>query len=135
MPNYNNPSILERLVALGTYLSGGLIGIIWFILLFFLKRDVSSFLKYHITQSIVFFLFLYVINLFFSIVFGFLTQVPFIKGFTKAILFFFQTPIYFGFSIVGALISIIVLYMGIGALLGKYSYIPFLSDAINSRRS
>ena len=89
MPNYENPSILERLIGLGTYLTGGFLGIIWFVVSFFLKMYVTPFLQYHITQSVIFFLGLYIIDLFFSILFGFLTHIPFIKDIVKYILFFF----------------------------------------------
>lgn len=134
MQDRYSPSILERLICCATYFSGGLIGVIWLIICFLMKINVSFFTQYHVSQSVVFWLIIYVFNLFLSIFIGFLIRIPFLGDLIANIIRFFQAPLYFGFSLIGGLLTILVLYMAILALLGLYSYVPFLSDLINTRR-
>ena len=135
MQNYNSkrPPIFDRLISAGSYLSGGLIGIIWFFISYFRKVSTSAFCQYHISQSIIFWLIIYIISLFFEIIFGLLQTIPFIGKIILNILLFFNTPIYNTFSITSAIISILTLYMVFGALIGSNSYVPYLSDLIRRR--
>ena len=47
-----------------------------------------------------------------------------------AITFFLNTPLLLGYSVIGFLIFLVLLYLAIGALMGRYSYFPWVSDII-----
>lgn len=127
-------SVLERFIGATTYLTGGVTGICFYILSFIMKFNVNPFVQFHVTQSVVLYLGIYIINLFLSIIFGFLLNISFLKNITRTILNIFELPIYFGFSLIGACVSIVILYLAIGALLGKYSYFPIISNVILRRK-
>ena len=58
--------------------------------------------------------------------------IPVINKIVNIILNFFTTglQIFFGYSVIQAFILLILVYLAIGAVFGKYSYLPVVSDII-----
>lgn len=133
LKNYQKEAdLFDRLMGVATYVTFGMAGLIWLILSFFLKKTPSGFLSYHIYQSIFLSLLIYILSLLFGIALGFMASIPFLSGLAKWIEFFFNTPMYFGYSLIHLTIVVFVGYLALGAFLGKYSYLPFISDIIGS---
>lgn len=126
-------SILDRLIAVFTYFSFGMVGLIWILICFFRKKELKPFTSYHIYQSIFLGVVLYVISILCDIAFGLMSNLPFVGGFIKSVVVFFAgNPIYFGYSIVHLCVFVIICWLSLGALMGKYSYFPIISDVIKS---
>ena len=62
-----------------------------------------------------------------------LSVVPFIGKLVKSFHIFFNlTPVYFGFTITGFIVTLFLIYLSILSLLGIRPYIPLISDIINT---
>lgn len=130
----NAPSIWDRFVSITTYFTFGTTGVIWLIASYLIfKKPMSPFVAYHVYQSIFISILLYVIGMFLSIAFNLTANIPLIGGVVKFLnLYLFNLPIFYTFSLVHFIIFIIIVYLSLGALLGKLSYFPFISDVIRS---
>lgn len=132
MRNSNSASILDRLIAAATYISMGMVGFIWLIFCAFTKTNLKSFLKYHIFQSFFLVMAYFLFNIFVNLVVSILGIIPFINILVYKILFFFTAPIVFGFSIISFTLLVVMVYLVITSLQGKYSYVPWFSNIIDS---
>ncbi len=125
--------IMERIISMLSYITFGMAGVVWIIVCYITKNQMSGFCSYNVYQSIFFALFIYIFSLFCSIVSGLLSAVPFLGDLiNKFTLFIAGTPVYFGYSLWGLLIFVIVCYLAIFSLFGRYPYLPFISDVIGS---
>lgn len=137
MSNYTNntyhynPAPLERIIAMLTYLNCW-IGFIWLIIAAFLKKEIKPFMRYHIFQSIFIAFALFIIQMGLNLLVSVIDFIPVINKIVNIILNFFTTglQIFFGYSVIQAFILLILVYLAIGAVLGKYSYLPVVSDII-----
>lgn len=128
---YDKPYMIERIVSALSYLSAGMIGFIWLILGVLTKSGLRPFMKYHIFQSIFlsmgYFLLLIIIEQV-SIVINF---VPVVRNIFSMLTFPFIIPIIFGLSIVQILIYTLLFYLALTSFMGRYSYLPWISEIIN----
>lgn len=135
MRNSNTPYIIERLIAAATYLSMGMVGFVWIIFCAVTKNNLRPFLKYHIFQSFFLIMALFLFNIFVSFIVSILGVIPFINMLVYKILFFFTAPIVAGLSISSLFILALMVYLVFTSLQGKYSYIPWISNIIDSNVS
>ncbi len=135
MRNSNTPYIIERLIAAATYLSMGMVGFVWIIFCAITKNNLRSFLKYHIFQSFFLIMALFLFNIFVSFIVSILGVIPFINMLVYKILFFFTAPIVAGLSISSLFILALMVYLVFTSLQGKYSYVPWISNIIDSNVS
>ncbi len=124
--------MIERLVSAGSYISMGMVGFIWLIICALTKSNLRPFLKYHIFQSFFLIMALFLLNVFAEFVVSILSFIPIISLLTYKILFFFTAPMIFGFSIINFCILVLMVYLVLTSLQGKYSYIPWISNIIDS---
>ena len=125
--------IMERIISALSYLTFGMAGVVWIIVSYIVKNRMSAFCSYNVYQSIFFAIFIYILSLFCSIVAGLLGAVPFLGGLINDfVMFFTQTPVYFGYTLWGLIVFAIVCYLALFSLLGRYPYLPFISDVIGS---
>lgn len=127
---YENPYLIERLVSALSYVTSGFIGFIWLLLGIFTKSNLRPFLKYHIFQSIflaiAYFLLWQLCIMLSSIV----NMIPIVRNIISMIIFPLVIPLVFGFSIVQILVYTVIFYLVVTSLMGRYSYIPWISDII-----
>lgn len=128
---------IERIISAATYLTVGIIGFLWLLfwgilnLLNITKKSyLTSFLKYHILQSIFIALAYTLICNILTFIQNILSLIPFVNVLVAQISLFFNAPYIFGYSIIQAGIYALLLYLAGGAILGKYSRIPWVSDVI-----
>lgn len=130
-PRYDKPYMIERIVSALSYLSAGMIGFIWLILGVLTKSGLRPFMKYHIFQSIFlsmgYFLLLIILEQL-SIVINF---IPFVRNIFSMLTFPLMIPIIFGLSIIQILIYTLLFYLALTSLMGRYSYLPWISEIIN----
>lgn len=124
------PSIFERIIAAGSYLTLGTIGFIWFLVsILLIKKPMSKYLTCNLVQSFVLSILYAIITLAYSIFIGLLTSIPFIGTlFLKLHIFLFATPIFNTMNFINYLILLFLCYLSFIALFGKLPYVPYITD-------
>lgn len=126
----SQPLLIEKIIAALSYLTMGFVGFIWLLIGFFTKNNLRPFLKYHIFQSI-FISFAYlIISLILGMIMNILSVIPLVNQLVLQFTFYLNAPLLFGFSIIQILVNIVILYLAVTSLQGRYSYIPWVSDII-----
>lgn len=126
-----SPYLIERIVVSLSYLTMGFIGFIWLILGAFTKSQSSSFVRYHIFQSIFISILLFILNVLLGIINDVLSFIPIIKVFTQQIYYLFNAPLFMNYSLIQMVMYLFIAYLMITSALGVYTYVPFVSDIIS----
>lgn len=129
------PDMVERVVASLSYLTMGMAGFIWLIVSLFTNARLKPFLQYHIFQSIFISLGFTVLSLFIGFVSNILSFIPLINKLVAQIGFLLNMPLLFGYSLIQIVIYSVLIYLAGTSFLGKYSYIPWISDIIGQNIS
>ena len=125
--------LIERIISALSYLTFGMAGVVWIIVCYVTKNQMSSFCSYNIYQSIFFAVFIYILSLFCSIVMGLLSAVPFLgKLINDFAMFFAGTLIYFCYSLWVLVVFLVICYLAIFSFFVRYPYLPFISVFIGS---
>lgn len=131
----DTPYMIERIIAALTYLTMGMVGFIWLIAGLFTKARLKPFLQYHIFQSIFIALGFTVLSIFIGWLSNLLSFIPIINRLVAQITFLLNMPLIFDYSLLQAVIYAILIYLAVTAFMGKYSYIPWVSDVIDQNIS
>lgn len=123
--------MIERIIAALTYLTMGMVGFIWLIIGLFTKARLKPFLQYHIFQSIFISLAFAVLSIFISWLSNILSFIPFINRLVAQITFLLNMPLIFDYSLLQSVIYIFIIYLAVTAFIGRFSYIPWVSDIID----
>lgn len=125
-------SYFERGIAAASYITFGTVGFIWLLIAFFTKTNLKNYLRYHTFQSIFISIFYFIVSNLLGLVMQILSIIPFVNHISSRIYFWLNMPVIFGFSIINAIIYIIILYLVLSCIQGRYSYLPWISDVINA---
>lgn len=131
----DTPYMIERIIAALTYLTMGMVGFIWLIAGLFTKARLKPFLQYHIFQSIFIALGFTVLSIFIGWLSNLLSFIPIINRLVAQITFLLNMPLFFDYSLLQTLIYTVLIYLAVTAFMGKYSYIPWVSDIIDQNIS
>lgn len=131
----DTPYMIERIVAALTYLTMGMVGFIWLMAGLFTKARLKPFLQYHIFQSIFIALGFTVLSIFIGWLSNLLSFIPIINRLVAQITFLLNMPLFFDYSLLQTLIYTVLIYLAVTAFMGKYSYIPWVSDIIDQNIS
>lgn len=128
--------MIERIVSSLSYLTMGMAGFIWLIIGLFTNVSLRPFLKYHIFQSIFLSLLFTVLSLLISFISAILSYIPIINKIVAQIAFLLNQPLIFNYSLLQAAIYLLIIHLAVTSFMGRYSYIPWVSDIIaqNTRR-
>lgn len=126
---YTGPAPIERIIAALSYVNC-LVGLVWLIIAALMKRGIRPFLQFHIYQSIFLAFAIFLISAGLSLVMKIINFIPIINNIVSIITFYLNTPIMFGYSVVNFMIFLVLIYLALGALMGRYSYFPWVSDII-----
>ncbi len=129
------PNMIDRIVASLSYITMGMAGFIWLIVSLFTSARLKPFLQYHIFQSIFISLGFTVLSLFIGFVSNILSFIPLINKLVAQIGFLLNMPLLFGYSLIQIVIYSVLIYLAGTSFLGKYSYIPWISDIIGQNIS
>lgn len=128
---YNDSTISDRLIAVVNYVTFGLVGFVYLIINAIRKGRMSAFLQYHIFQSFFLVMLYWLLSVFVSMIAQILSFIPFINILVLKLLFYFNTPFFFGrYSVVSGTVSLIIVYLVLTSIQGMYSYFPWVSDII-----
>lgn len=127
----SQPFMIERIVAALSYLTMGFAGFIWLILGLFTKANLRPFMQYHIFQSI----FISIAFVLLSYIVGFLSNIlsviPVINRLVAQLTFLLNMPLLLDFSIIQIVIYLFMIYLAVTSFLGKYTYVPYVSEIID----
>ncbi len=127
----DTPYMIERIIAALTYLTMGMVGFIWLIIGLFTKARLKPFLQYHIFQSIFISLAFAVLSILVSWLSNILSFIPLINRIVAQITFLLNMPLIFDYSLLQSVIYLFLIYLAVTAFIGKFSYIPWVSDIID----
>ena len=127
-------SLTDRIIAILSYLTLGLVGIIWFVINYlFIKKPINKFLMYNLVQSFVLSILYAIIVYAYGIIAGLLFAIPFIGKLLYMIhIFVCETPIFFTMSLINFLLIIFLVYLSVFAFLGQLPKIPYITDMAKS---
>lgn len=132
MKQYNEVNPIERVISCASYLTAGMAGFVWLIIAAFMKKNIKSFLMYHIMQSIFLSIAYFLIIELYKLVFIAFAKIPifnviifFINGFL-----FNPLPLFWGLSLLQVFTTTVILYLSVTSFMGIYTYIPWVSDII-----
>ena len=120
------PYPVEKILSAATYLTAGGVGFVWLIIAAFMRKHVTSFLMYHIMQSIFLSIVFFLLSLLGDLVFVILYKIPLIN----TIPYFINMPLLFGLSVIQLFTTTVIIYLAVTSVLGYYSYLPWVSDII-----
>lgn len=131
MKTNDTPYMIEKIVAAASYLTMGMAGFIWLLITLFTKARLKPFLLYHIVQSIMISLIFVILSMFLGWVSNILSFIPLINKLTAQITFLLNMPLLFDYSLIQIFIYSLLIYLAVTSFLGKYSYVPYLSELVN----
>lgn len=121
---------IEKIISAATYLTAGGAGFVWLLVAAVMRKHVTPFLMYHILQSIFLSIAYFLVARFAELIYVILYRIPFINAIPYLINM--PIPFVFGLSIIQTITTAVILYLAITAGMGMYSYIPWVSDIINT---
>jgi len=133
----NKPVIypIEKIISVLSYYTFGIVGFIYIIIALIMKQGLRPFIRYHIFMSIFLSLLIYVISMILIGIINISGFVPYLNALVGTISFILQKEFLnlgiFHFSIINLCITGLYTYLSIGAILGKYSYLPWATKIIN----
>ncbi len=130
-------SPIEKIISTLSYLTMGIIGLVWLLIAHYSKKKLRYFLMYNIVQSMIIAIFLAIFKLAINILFSILSIIPLINIITAKLNYIISVriliiPIFnLSFNIIEIIIHLILIYIIIGILMGKIFFIPYLTNIIN----
>ena len=127
---------LEKIVSVLSYLSMGIVGIIWVILAYILKKNIKFFMMYNIYQSIIISVLLAIIKLVLDIILQILAMIPFLSYISATFNYLISIkiirlyPFGISFTILELIVSIILLYICVGVIIGRIFYVPLITNLV-----
>ena len=135
---YNNKPVIypiEKIISVLSYFTSGFAGLIYLIIALIRKQGLRPFVRYHIFMSIFLSILIYVIGMVLILIINICNFIPFVKQIVLSITVLFNSELISLFGLHFSLISLIVLslylYLSIGAIMGKYTYLPWVSKIIS----
>lgn len=126
---------IEKIVAVLSYYTFGFAGVIYLIIALIQKQGLRSFLRYHVFMSIFISILIYIVSIALIFVIDILGYIPFIRAVVFSITVMCQSVLFsigsFQFSFTTLLITGLLTYLAGGAVMGKYTYLPWVSEVIN----
>ncbi len=132
MQNRGNVLLIEKIIASLSYITMGFVGFIWLLIGVFTKNNLRPYLKYHIFQSIFISIAFFLLGYFMGLIMTILSIIPFVNQLVLRFTFYFNAPIFFGFSLIQAAVYALIIYLVATCLQGQLSYVPWVSDIIKA---
>lgn len=129
-------SPIEKIISITSYFTTGIVGLVWVIIAYILKKKIRFFLMYNIVQSMVIGIFLAIFSLIFNILFSIFAIIPFLGTLAAKINYYLSIKIIsifsLSFNIIELFLTIFLVYISIGVIMNRIFYIPILTGIIKS---
>lgn len=120
----------DRLISFLTYVTVGWAGLICCVILFFLKKTPSHFLRYNVFQSIFISFFYFVACMVLGFICDLLLHVPYLNTLVSHIYLIFNKPVLYSYSILQIFVIGLFIYMAVFSLLGLYPRVYWVSAKV-----
>lgn len=124
-------SIGDRIISVISYVTAGWVGLIYMVILYFVRKPASLFLRYNIFQSIFISFFYFLLCMIFGFISNILLQIPLINALVSWFILLFNRPIIFEYSAIQSFVMGLFIYMSVVALLGKMPRVYWVSKIID----
>ena len=135
MAQNNTVYPIEKIISVLSYFTCGFVGLLYLIIALLQKQGLRSFLRYHVFMSIFLSILIYVVSKVLIFVINILGHIPFVKAVVFSLTVALQRDIvsfgFIHFSLITILITLLYTYLSIGAIMGKYTYLPWISEIIS----
>ena len=91
-------SIGDRIISVISYVTAGWVGLIYMVILYFVRKPASLFLRYNIFQSIFISFFYFLLCMIFGFISNILLQIPLINALVSWFILLFNRPVIFEYS-------------------------------------
>lgn len=125
---------IEKIISILSYISMGIIGLLWLIVAHLKNKKLRFFLMYNVVQSMVISILLTILKLGLDIILSILGKIP-LLDFIAAIIYYvisFKIIRFYSlgisFTAFELILFLLLIYIIIGILLGRIFYIPYLSN-------
>lgn len=124
-------SIGDRIISVISYVTAGWVGLIYMVILYFVRKPASLFLRYNIFQSIFISFFYFLLCMIFGFISNILLQIPFINALVSWFILLFNRPVIFEYSAIQSFVMGLFIYMTVMALMGKMPRVYWVSRIID----
>lgn len=124
-------SIGDRIISVISYVTAGWVGLIYMVILYFVRKPASLFLRYNIFQSIFISFFYFLLCMIFGFISNILLQIPLINALVSWFILLFNRPVIFEYSAIQAFVMGLFIYMTVMALMGKMPRVYWVSRIID----
>lgn len=135
MAQNNTVYPIEKIISVLSYFTCGFAGLLYLIIALLQKQGLRSFLRYHVFMSIFLSILIYIVSKVLILVINILGHIPFVKAVVFSLTVALQSEIvslgFINFSFITLLIALLYTYLSIGAIMGKYTYLPWISEIIS----
>ena len=127
-------NLLEKIISILSYMTMGIVGLIWIIIAYTNKKSLKYFLMYNISQSMVIAILLAILKLVLDIVLSILAVIPFLSYITAIFNYIISIKIIriyglgLSFTLFELLVFILLSYIIAGIFIGRIFYIPMLTS-------
>ena len=134
-----NVSPIEKIISTASYLTFGMVGMVWLIISYLLKKQLRYFLMYNIAQSMLISILFAIINIALGVIFRIFAIVPFLGIVAAKINLLISTPVirmpFMSFSVIPLIVTLLLIYIVAGIIVGRIFYVPLLSNIMNKAMS
>ena len=123
----------DRVLSCLSYLTSGMAGFIWLIVAHLRGKSLSSFARYHIFQSILLSVIIYLVSILLNILASIVQIIPFFGALVMNIVYYlvqYPLPLTGGQSLIGLALIILYGYLAFFAFTGRYGRVPYVSDMV-----
>lgn len=124
-------SIGDRIISVISYVTAGWVGLIYMVILYFVGKPASLFLRYNIFQSIFISFFYFLLCMIFGFISNILLQIPLINALVSWFILLFNRPVIFEYSAIQSFVMALFIYMTVMALMGKMPRVYWVSRIID----
>ena len=128
--DYGTINIADRIMSALSYLSAGWLGIIYCIILHFAKKHINGFVRFNVMQSIFLALLYFVLAVLLNFTFSILSHIPLIQQLVAWIQLIFFRPVIWHYSLIGAFVTGVMIYLVVWSLLGRKPIIYGISKIL-----
>lgn len=128
---------IEKIISVLSYLSMGVLGIIWVIFAYICKRNLKYFLMYNIVQSMLISIILAVFYFSLGIILSILAIIPVLNVIAAVFNYIISVKIIrlyqigVSFTLLELIVFILLAYIICGIIAGKIFYVPVLTNLMN----
>ena len=134
-----NVSPIEKIISTASYLTFGMVGMVWLIVAYLLKKQLRYFLMYNIAQSMLISILFAIINIALGVIFRILAIIPFLGIIAAKLNLLISAPIirtpFMSFPIIPLIVTLLLIYIIAGIIVGRIFYVPLLSNIMNKAMS